>query len=346
VSREDQIQTFLKGCGQGSASWRPLADDASFRRYFRVNAVRPLVLMDAPPDKEKIQPFIAIGDYLNERGFSSPRIHEVDLENGFLLLEDLGDDTFGSLIKERRPPDEPTLYGAAVDVLLALHKQTPQRDLPVREVGSFTLPNYQVDEMVTAVQLLTEWYLPARTGRSVPASAVLEFAGLWRDALGAVDWGDPVLVHRDYHGDNLMWLPRHEPIANVGLIDFQDAAIGAAAYDLASLLQCCRRKVADPHQSTLLEHYLAQRPELDRGSFIETYTVLGAQRCTRIIGIFTRLWRRDSKPHYLTMIPTLWRQLGHNLDHPTLESLKGWYDEYCPADTRFSPLPAQPEALN
>ena len=327
MTREDQINTFLQDCGLGDAPWKPLADDASFRRYFRVEGEKPLVLMDAPPDKEDIKPFMAIGAYLNSLGLSAPRILQADLTNGFLLLEDLGDNTFTRLLAQPDETLEETLYQGAVDVLAALHAHTPPDILPVTESLSFELPAYDVEAFWTEAGLFTDWYLPLRTGHDVPPVAREAFEALWRDVLRRAILDDPVLVLRDYHADNLMALPDRGGVAQIGLLDFQDAVAGPPAYDLVSLLQDCRRVVPLEMEMAMLERYITARPDLDDTTFRTAYNVLGAQRQTKIIGTFTRLWQRDL--------------LERDLAHPALSDLKVWFDEYCPVDLRRVPLPGE-----
>jgi hypothetical protein len=338
LKREDEIDAFLKRVWTPGARCTPLAADASFRRYFRVEGTPPTVLMDAPPDREDVRPFMAIGDYLVEHGFSAPRVIESDIPDGFLLLEDLGDDTFTRLIA-RDPGLERPLYEAAVDALVALHRLDPPPLLPVRGDQPFELPLYDDDAMTREVELFIDWYVPARTGGPIHSDAGAEFEALWRSVFPLTRAGQDTLVLLDYHADNLMALPDRSGVAGVGLLDFQDGRIGPAAYDLVSLLQDCRRTVSRDLEEAMLERYLAARPDVDREAFMTAYWVLGAQRNTKIIGIFTRLWKRDGKARYPAMIPGVWDLLERGLDHPELEDLKLWFHAYCPADGRRRPLP-------
>jgi aminoglycoside/choline kinase family phosphotransferase len=338
LSREAEIDAFLARVWKRGAAARPLAADASFRRYFRVDGTPPAVLMDAPPDKEDVRPFMAICEFLIENGFSAPRLIAADITEGFLLLEDLGDDTFTRLIA-RDPSLERPLYEAAIDVLVALHRLAPPRFLPVRGAPPFELPLYDDDALTREVLLLPDWYLPARTGRPTPGEAGAEFEALWRAVFPLARAGAETLVLLDYHADNLMALPARRDIAAVGVLDFQDGRAGPAAYDLVSLLQDCRRSVSHELEAAMLERYLSARPELDREAFMTAYWVLGAQRNTKIVGIFTRLWKRDGKPRYPAMIPFVWSLLERGLEHPELADLKLWFDVHCPPETRRLPLP-------
>lgn len=341
MNRQAEIEAFLGRVWKPEARYAPLAADASFRRYFRVEGTPSAVLMDAPPDREDVRPFMAIGEYLVENGFSAPRLIEADIPDGFLLLEDLGDDTFTRLIA-RDPALERPLYEAAIDTLVALHRLNPPRLLPVRSAPPFEVPLYDDDALTREVLLFTEWYLPARTGHPTPGDAGAEFEALWRSVFPLARGGRETLVLLDYHADNLMALPGRDGVAGVGLLDFQDGRVGPAAYDLVSLLQDCRRGVSRELEEAMLERYLAARPDIDRESFMTAYWVLGAQRNTKIIGIFTRLWKRDGKARYPKMIPGLWDLLERGLNHPELEDLKLWFHAYCHADTRRKPLPDEP----
>ena len=341
MSREAEIDAFLGRVWKPGAPWRPLAADASFRRYFRVDGEPPTVLMDAPPDKEDVRPFMAIGEYLVENGFSAPRLIAADIAEGFLLLEDLGDDTFTRLIA-RDAGLERELYEGAIDVLVELHRIAPPKYLPVRGAPPFELPLYDDDALTREVLLFPDWYLPARTGHPTPGDAGAEFEALWRAVFPLVRAGAETLVLLDYHADNLMALPGRHGAGAIGLLDFQDGRVGPAAYDMVSLLQDCRRDVPRDLEEAMLERYLSARPEMDREAFMTAYWVLGAQRNTKIIGIFTRLWKRDGKPRYPTMIPNIWGLLERGLEHPELDDLKLWFDAYCPRDQRRLALPGEP----
>ena len=339
MTRADAMAAFVAGAGLDPTNIRPLAADASFRQYFRVTGDPAHVLMDAPPDKEDIIPFMAIARHLNGLGLSAPQTIAHDYDQGFLLLEDLGDDTFTHLLK--RGTSEEDLYRAAIDVLLALHQQTPPATIALPDGPVFTVPPYDDAALLTEVQLLTDWYVPA-LGITLPADAQHAFDQLWQAAFPLCRIGAEVLVLRDYHVDNLMMLAGCTNNEAVGLLDFQDALVGPAAYDLVSLLQDCRYHVPDDLEQAMLANYLAARPDLDADAFRTAYTIMGAQRQTKIIGIFTRLWQRDGKPSYLRMIPYLWDLLERDLQHPALADIKAWLDTHIPAESRRAPLPGSP----
>lgn len=331
--RTSLINAFLPG---GSVRAR-LAGDASFRRYERITkGGESFVLMDAPPAHEDCHPFVAIGKYLKNQGFSAPEILNTDFENGFLLLEDLGDNTFNQVLN-KNPELEKDLYCAAVDVLVALHGLKPPADLSVPGDQTYKLPRYDQNHLFTELNLFPEWYLPEVSGKS-DETWVKDLREIWQPLFEKVSHENSVLTLRDYHADNLMWLPGRENIGKVGLLDFQDALLGHPAYDLVSLLQDARRPFNPELENDLLGYYLAQTEIQNEPAFRAAYQILGAQRNTKIIGIFTRLWRRDGKAEYPAMIPHVWSLLEENLKHPVLAEAKAWFDDRVPPAGRGQKL--------
>ena len=343
-SRSEQMAQFLRRSGLGSARSAPLAGDASFRKYYRLAAPKRAVIMDAPPDLEDVRPFIAIAAYLKSRGYSSPSILATDIANGFLLLEDLGDDTFTRLLAADRGPSERALYEAAVDFLADLHRTPCPAALPVAGDVGYPVPPYDEALLLKEAALFPDWYYPAALGRPCPDEARQDFVDLWMSIFplclpGSQPGLGPVLVLRDYHADNLMWLPERKSHARVGLLDFQDGVIGHPAYDLVSLLEDARRDVPPALAEAMISRYLS-RTGADETAFRDAYAALGAQRNTKIIGIFTRLWKRDGKPHYLKLIPRVWGLLERDLAHPRLKNLAAWFDAHTPEALRSEVLEA------
>jgi N-acetylmuramate 1-kinase len=311
---------FLAAHGWDGAEILPLAGDASFRRYFRVRrGGASAVLMDAPPEHEDVGPFLTVAGHLLDRGFSPPRPLAIDRGRGLLLLEDFGDDRVGPLL-QREPGRERPIYESAVDILARLAAMPAPADLPP----------YDDEAMAREVLLFTSWYAPA-LGIGVDEEAYLAaWRTAWADVLAIVET-NPVLVLRDYHADNLMVLPdRHD----LGLLDFQDALAGHPAYDLVSLLQDARREVAPALEEAMIDRYAQAASVADRDLFRAHYEVLGAQRNTKILGIFTRLWRRDGKPDYLALQPRVWSYFERNLAHPALAPVRAWFDACVPAAKR------------
>jgi aminoglycoside/choline kinase family phosphotransferase len=317
----DAAPEFLAKHGWDGAEIRPLAGDASFRRYFRVHKPdgATAVLMDAPPEHEDIGPFLTVAGHLLDRGFRPPRPLAVDRARGLLLLEDFGDDRVGPLLR-REPHRERGIYEAAIDILARLAGQPAPADLAP----------YDEAAMSREVLLFPDWYAPALGLEVDEAGYLPAWQAVWSDVLRLTE-ANPVMVLRDYHADNLMVLPGR---AGLGLLDFQDALAGHAAYDLVSLLQDARRDVAPEVEEAMIERYCTAANVADRGLFRAHYEILGAQRNTKILGIFTRLWKRDGKPFYPTMHPRIWNYLERNLAHPALAPVAAWFEANLPAEYR------------
>jgi aminoglycoside/choline kinase family phosphotransferase len=310
---------FLAANGWGGAEIMPLAGDASFRRYFRVHRDgATAVLMDAPPEKEDLGPFLKVAGHLLDRNLKAPRTLAIDRKLGLLLLEDFGDDRVGPVLA-REPQKERTVYGDAVDILAGLTLQTAPEDLPL----------YDEAVMEREVKLFTEWYLPAVGLAADEGSYLAAWHRVWGEVAEQVR-DLPMMVLRDYHADNLMVLPD----GSLGLLDFQDALAGHAAYDLVSLLQDARRDVASELEEAMFARFVEEAGIEDADAFRADYEVLGAQRNTKILGIFTRLWKRDGKDHYLALQPRVWSHLERNLAHPALAPVRDWFDRHVPADKR------------
>lgn len=328
-THDEGIAAFLKLAGWEGAERSFLAGDASFRHYDRITdhaGKRTAVMMDAPPDKEPLAPFIKVDNFLVERGYSAPKIHALDLERGLLLLEDLGDDSYTKLL-QRQPHMESKLYLAACDVLADLHTQN---------VKDLAVPEYTAEKLLEEALLFADWYLVAVMGESKARALRDEYIAIWSEIIAAMPFLLPVVVLRDYHADNLLWLPQREGKQQVGLLDFQDALIGSPAYDLVSLLEDARRDVPIEMVQISINRYL-QKTNWDKADFMVHYALLGAQRNCKIIGIFTRLAKRDGKQHYLNLLPRVWAHLENDLQHPVLRPLKDWMDQVLPASQRVIP---------
>ncbi|MCC7271310.1 MAG: phosphotransferase [Alphaproteobacteria bacterium] len=329
TSRAAAIDRFLERAGWAGAERRPLAGDASFRRYLRLRrGGESAVLMDAPPPMEDVRPFVRVAATLRALGLSAPAVLAVDDANGLVLEEDLGDGTYARLLGEGA--DERALYRLAVDVLAAL-----QARVPADAVAA--LPAYDSARILDELAVLVDWFLPAATGAATAPAVREDYLARWRTVLEAAPLGPPTLVLRDHHVGNLMWLPGRPGIAACGLLDFQDAVAGPRAYDLVSLLEDARRDVHPDLQAAMYAHYLDVAGVADRDAFAHAYAVLGAQRNCRIIGVFTRLDRRDGKPHYLPFLPRVWALVGRDLRHPALGPVAEWLDRHVPPALRTVP---------
>lgn len=302
--------SFLSDAGWAGAFRASLAGDASNRRYERLTdpvTGNSAVLMDAPPALgEDVRPFARIARHLCGLGLSAPVILAEDPENGFLLLEDLGDAVFARVIREN-PALENTLYRAATDLLLTLHS-TALPDLPL----------YAPDLIVELTSLVFTKYRCATIGDSHGRD---EFSSAFHTILQSLGPYRPVLIQRDYHAENLIWLPDRQGTARVGLLDFQDAMAGHPAFDLMSLLQDARRDVPLRVEDEMIRHYL-DASGLDAERFRAAYAVLGVQRNLRILGVFARLARDMGKTHYVDLIPRVWAHLMRDLQHPAMDPVR------------------------
>lgn len=309
-------EAFLASAGWGGAEIVPLVADASFRRYFRVKGPKgTAMLMDAPPPQEDPAPFLRAARWLDSNGMRSPHILADDAARGLVLLEDFGEVRMRDYL-DQWPADETEVYKGAVDALVQLHRLPP---------GPFT--TYGLSEYLRETRLLVEWWAPAQ-GLSVDA---VGYHAAWQEALAPLlpRQRPGVTVLRDYHAENLMLL---SGLSDQGLLDFQDALVGHAAYDLVSLLQDARRDVSERLEADMIAHYRAATGAGE--DFVADYACLGAQRNAKIVGIFVRLWKRDGKPRYLAMIPRVWAALERDLAHPALAPVAAWFDANVPQGLR------------
>jgi aminoglycoside/choline kinase family phosphotransferase len=331
AERQAAMADFLAASGWPGVAPVGLAGDASFRRYYRLDdGARRVVLMDAPPPFEDVRPYVAVAAMLRGLGFSAPQIHAEDAAQGFLLIEDFGDDRYTRLLA--CGADEANLYSLAIDTLIALHRAVGVSGLPA-------LPPYDETRMIAEVALLVDWYAPSVLGAPLPEAARDDYVARWRDILPKATLPAATLVLRDYHVDNLMLLPGRPDVQGCGLLDFQDAVVGPASYDLVSLLEDARRDVPSALRAAMTERYLAAFPGLNRAGFARSAAILAAQRNSKILGIFTRLWRRDGKPGYLPHITRVWRLLEEDVARePALAPIADWLDRHLPPSVRRPPL--------
>ncbi|WP_120717749.1 aminoglycoside phosphotransferase family protein [Tsuneonella amylolytica] len=309
------LTDFLDRAGWRAAEIDTIPGDASFRRYFRVrDGDRKAMLMHAPPPHEDPQPFLDVAGWLTSHGLRAPGIFSSEAEAGWVLLEDFGDDRMRDWL-DVNPGGETGAYAAAIDALVEL------RTMPPGPFSPYDLATYQRE-----TALLTEWYAPA-AGLDVDVAG---YETAWFAVLGPlIERQQPgVTVLRDYHAENIMLLPGGQQ----GLIDFQDALVGHPAYDVVSLLQDARREVSPELERAMLDRYIAAT---DAGPDFEAdYARLGAQRNAKIVGIFTRLYKRDGKPRYLEMIPRVWEAMERDLAHPALAPVAAWFDANIPRALR------------
>jgi hypothetical protein len=279
---------------------------------------------------EDVKPFVAIAGGLRACGFSAPAIHHADLDAGFLITEDFGNAGF----VEGEPPRPITeRYEAATDMLAALHREALPETLPLAPQIEYAIPTFDTEALLVEAGLMLEWYMPDR-GVGPSSNLRDEFVMMWRDLLGKPAAAARTWVLRDFHSPNLIWLGERSDIARVGVIDFQDAVLGPAAYDLVSLLQDARIDVPELVELSLLTRYIKARraadAAFDPAEFAELYAIMSAQRNTRLLGTFARLNRRDGKPQYLRHQPRIWTYLSRSLAHPLLARAREWYSANVP----------------
>jgi hypothetical protein len=350
IDRMAAIRQFIAESGYSEALRTRVQGDASTRSYERlVLGDQRVILMNSPrrPDgpplrdgrpysaiahlADNVIPFVAMANGLRQYGLSAPAIRHADLDQGLLIIEDLGHE---GVVSGNPPAPITERYETAVDVLLALHQQPLPDTLSVAPHVEYRIPWYDMDAFLIEAELLLDWFLP-RLDAAIPETERSSFRALWRELLQPAIAAAPTWALRDFHSPNLLWLPQRGGIAKLGILDFQDAVMGPPAYDLVSLLQDARVDVSEQTELALLGRYVRGRsqadPDFDPGQFIRMYVTLGAQRASKILGIFARLDMRDGKPHYLRHLPRVWGYLQRSLGHPALESLGAWYLAHVPA---------------
>ena len=358
--REEQRLAFLASAGLSDAVRAPLPGDASTRRYERLTTAdgRSLMLMDQAASAEsppcdpswspeqrhaagwnavarlsagRVEAFAAVAAHLRSVGLSAPGMPALDAPAGLAVLEDYGDALFARVIEAGL--DEVPLYLAAVEALAALHR-APTPDVLAGPAGDWPLQVYDATALQGGADLFVEW-LPKLDDRlTFDAAAVADWRRAWAPVVEAGEAGATVMAHRDYHAENLIWLPEREGPARVGMIDFQDAVRAHPSWDLHSLLQDARRDVPSALEAKALDHYFALRPQVDRMDFMRSYAGLAALNEARILGIFARLIVRDGKPRYRQFMPRMWAHLNANLRQPGLETVAAWFDRYVPVEAR------------
>ena len=331
--RQKEIAEFLAVCGKEGGRKVRISGDASHRRYQRIfHEDQTYMLMDSPVDKERVEPFIAVDALLKDRGFSVPEIVHADPEKGLLLLEDFGNTLFSKFFHAAAVENidlvQKKLYNEATNILIAFGRQGLE--------GAFAtpdLPAYSEEILEREVLAFAEWFLPEVLSGSLLKEAQQSWKLLWRFLISSSNLEPQVLVHRDFHVDNLCWLEEREGLRRVGLLDFQDALQGRLAYDLVSLLEDARRDVPRTLQAQLKSEFI-RALELDEKVFLSEYALYGAQRNAKILGYFVRLYRRDGKPRYLAMIDRVWAYFMQDIQHDSLEDVQSWIAKYFDSDAR------------
>jgi aminoglycoside/choline kinase family phosphotransferase len=358
--REAAKAAFLAAHGFGDARRELMSGDASTRVYERLflpDGTRR-IFMDQPPRAEtapcppaatreerialgfnaayrlasgRVDAFVACARYLKSLGLSAPEVESFDAAAGLAVLEDLGDDLYAARIAAGG--DEAELYDAAIDALVVLHAARPPEVLE-SDGARWPLLAYDDLALVSAADLFTDWLPRLRPAFAPDAAALADWEALWAPIRARAEATAEVFCHRDYHAENLIWLPDRAGPARVGLIDFQDAVRANRMWDLSMLLHDARRDVSPGREAAALDRYFAAHPQLDRRQLLADYHALGALNVARIIGIFARLVVRDGKPKYEGMLPRLWRYLDSCLADPSMAGMKAWFDRHVPAEAR------------
>ena len=320
MTRDALKLKFLEESGWADAKLEPMGSDASKRSYDRLAGKHgQAVLMNAPYEVgEDIRPFLHVSKLLDQAGLSAPRILARDEANGFLLLEDLGDALYADYIKAH-PEKETELYAHAIDLLAG-----------IGTVSQEDLNPYDETVYLTEARLFLDWYMPYATGEPLRRDKRAMFSEILAVTLRDIPHDNRVITLRDYHAENLIWLPSREGVKRVGLLDYQDALSGHPAYDLVSLLEDARRDTSAELQAEMYTRYL-DKSGMNDVAFRQAYDVLGAQRNLKIVGIFTRLCCRDGKQTYPDLIPRVWNHLMRDLTHPSLLKLRDWIEAHAPA---------------
>lgn len=362
-ARDAEIAAFLTQAGWGAAERNPIPGDASTRSYERIGLKGRTALVMNQPQKAEAAPcppdadaaaraalgynaqarlagadvrrFAAVASHLNRHGISAPVILAENAEAGLLLIEDFGDGIYARLIENGHDPI--LLYETAIDALLQLHRVPAPATLPHAK-GDLPFLTYDTVALGVETELLPEWHGRLVFGQAMEDEALQSYREAWASLLPLVQPEKPVMVLRDYHAENLLWLPARHTAARAGVIDFQDALAGHPAYDLISLLEDARRAVDPALRGAMMERYVAGRTAapgaFDREEFLAAAAILSAQRNAKIAGIFARLHLRDGKPRYLNFLPRVWRYLEDDLKHPVLAPVAAWFERHIPADKR------------
>ncbi len=347
---EDARAAFLVQAGWKDAALSPLAGDASTRSYMRAQAGdRQAVLMIAPPAAEtapcppqasdmerkalgynatarlagpNLNAFLAIAGALREAGLSAPEIYAADADAGLALIEDLGDDLYARIVGD---VDETKLYSNAVDALLVLQQQNPSPPA----IGDYEMLTYDQLALATETELFLEWYWPLKKGEPAPYDLLTEYLEIFQDLITSLS-PPQTIVLRDYHAENLLWLPKREGAARTGLIDVQDGLYGNAAYDVVSLLEDARRDVDPALADAMIKRYCESAENIDAETFQRDYAILAAQRNAKILGIFARLAKRDNKPRYLDLLPRVEALFRKDIARSGLEPLQSFAIKHFP----------------
>lgn len=332
MDRETLKTEFLTINNLSEATRSILKKDASHRSYERIvkNDNSSVLLMDAPPEFEDVHSYVLVSKFLNNHRLSAPKIIATDYDNGFLLIEDFGNDIFSDIILKKSKTlteiSEEELYTNAVNCLIHLHKT------PIKNID---LELYDETKLIKEAKIFIQFYLEVLNADRVLKSDQEEFTLIFKHLLTIANGFSKVMVLRDYHADNLMWLKDREGIKKVGILDFQDAVIGSPVYDLVSLLEDARVDVSQAIVDKMINLYLQAFPTIPRKEFMAAYSIFAIQRNLKIIGVFARQATLHKNHHYLSYLPRVWRHVNHDLKHPLLLPIKKWLEKLAPLQLKY-----------
>ncbi|MGB0908024.1 MAG: aminoglycoside phosphotransferase family protein [Maricaulaceae bacterium] len=353
--RSKKTSEFLAANGWGKADRTPVPGDASTRRYERLTmGGERAVLMDAPraaeapgePEGASVEDrralgynalarlagpdpaaFVCIASELTRRGFSAPNILAADLDEGFILLEDFGQDVYARVVSDD-PSQEALLYKAAVDTMAAIYRSTFPHIMSHQRT-TWHAREYDSAALLAETDLCLDWYVKD-ADREISEGARAEFYGLWEEAFKVLGAHASGFALRDFHAENLFWLPERQAVSRVGLIDFQDGLFVHPAYDLASFIEDIRRDVSPDLTDVLISRFCEKAMLKDDADFRAAYAVMGAQRNTKLLGFPIRADLKFGKPQYRALMPRIKRHFQNSLSHPVLADVKAWFEKNIP----------------
>lgn len=322
--------SIFKKSGIDDFKLKPIKSDASFRKYFRVyikNEKKKLLLVNSPKKTENNLGYLKATKILEKMNLSVPKIINFDISRGFFLIEDFGLNTYTNSL--RNGESEYKLYNLAIDILIYINNHSINLEKK--------LPKYTNKKLIEEVLLFLKWYWPAIYKEKPKKKIINEFIEIWKNLLNKNLKTKKVLVHRDFHIDNLFFLKDRQNLKACGLVDFQDAVIGPSSYDLISLLEDARRDVDKKIIIKMYNKFVKKLSKNQKKDFIKEYKVLAINRHLKVIGIFTRLYMRDKKKFYLNHIPRLWKLIEYNLDFYSLSEINKWINKFFPKKFRIKP---------
>ncbi len=315
ISRSNQLKQFVDDHFDGiNYSMEPILGDAGLRDYLRVKTDNDsYIIMDCPPSYTSIKPFIDIANFLNQNNFSAPEVFKHDINNGFLILQDLGTLSVKNYLIKTGTSEQKNIYHLSIDLLIKLQETSPPKGLI----------EFNNDLLRSELSVFTDHYIPYKKNKEIHTDELSEFNKTWQEILIKQAPIKQSIVLRDYHVENMMYLKDEKGIKKLGLLDFQDALIGSPIYDLVSILEDARIDI-DRNFALECVQYYAKEKNINIDQALINYHILGAQRNLRILGVFARKYNRDKDNTYLQYIPRVLKYLEYDVSHPALEPIKNW----------------------